>query len=53
MGRRAAKRAEDRDLAREFAAAASWYDSTEGKRWLERGSPCGSEQCTFICHEVP
>jgi len=37
MGARKAKRAEARELAREFAAAASWYDSTEGKQWLERG----------------
>ena len=31
------KRREARLLAREFAAASSWHDSTEGKRWLELG----------------
>jgi hypothetical protein len=36
MGARAAKRAERRELDRDFAAAASFYDRTAGKQWLER-----------------
>jgi hypothetical protein len=30
------KRTEQRQLEREFAAWASWYDSDEGRDWLER-----------------
>jgi hypothetical protein len=37
MGARAAKRAEANGVTREIAAGTSGYDSTEGKRWLERG----------------
>ena len=53
MGTRAAKRAEARTRLRELADRGfvpGLYEDHSDCRHGCNGSPCGSEQCTFICH---
>lgn len=62
MGTRAARRIEARQLAAEVDAEMAppereWkaglgplYDLSDCRHGCN-GRPCGSEQCTFICHE--
>lgn len=63
MGTRAAKRLEERELAADIAdelhpqpgldhraALGLLYDFSDCEHGCNGDSPCGDEQCTFICH---
>jgi hypothetical protein len=63
MGTRAAKRLEVRELAAEvdeelhprpdlehMATLGPLYDLSDCEHGCNGDSPCGNEQCTFICH---